>query len=233
MTSSLTELRPPPTAPPIPPLQARKRPSTAGYWVAAIVAVLGLAAALVWGAVGTISALDRVDSYDRTAVPGAVTVSVTDPGTMIVYYESAAEFARYADPTATGRNPTRRNPGTHATVVVGYAAHTPTWQQLGLRVTGPDGAGVPVATYRSSVRYDVTPGQLGRAVAKFEAATTGHYQVSAARATEAGGTLAVGDGFARDIAMTALGAATLGLATVVTAVLLTVFTSRARSRSSS
>jgi hypothetical protein len=124
-------------------------------------------------------------------------------------------------------------PGTHATVVVGYAAHTPTWQQLGLRVTGPDGAGVPVATYRSSVRYDITPGQLGRAVAKSEAATAGQYQVSAARGTEAGGTLAVGDDFARDIAMTALGAATLGLATVVTAVLLTVFTYRARSRSSS
>jgi hypothetical protein len=48
MTSSLTELRPPPTAPPIPPLQVGKRPSTAGYWVAAIVAVLGLTAALVW-----------------------------------------------------------------------------------------------------------------------------------------------------------------------------------------
>jgi hypothetical protein len=81
MTSSLTELQPPPTAPPIPPLQIRKQPSTAGYWVAAIVAVLGLTAALVWGAVGTISALDRVDSYDRTAVPGAVTVPVTGPHT--------------------------------------------------------------------------------------------------------------------------------------------------------
>jgi hypothetical protein len=113
---------------------------------------------------------------------------------------------------------------------VGYTAHTPTWQQLGLRVTGPDGAGVPVATYRSSVRYDVTPGQLGWAVAKFQTTTAGQYQVSAARATEAGGTLAVGDNFARDIAMTALGAATL--ATVVTTVLVTVFTNRARSRSS-
>ena len=45
MTASMTELRPPPTLPPIPPLQASKRPSTAGYWVAAVVAVLGLTAA--------------------------------------------------------------------------------------------------------------------------------------------------------------------------------------------
>ena len=103
MTSTLIELRPPPTRPPIPSLQARKRPSTAGYWVAAVVAVLGLMAAFLWGAVGISNTLDRVDGFDRLAVPGATTVSVTDPGTMVVYHESAAEVARYAEPTATGR----------------------------------------------------------------------------------------------------------------------------------
>ena len=43
-----------------------------GYWVAAIVAILGLTAAFVWGAVGTITALDRVDSSTarRSPVPG-------------------------------------------------------------------------------------------------------------------------------------------------------------------
>jgi hypothetical protein len=30
---------------------------------------------------------------------------------------------------------------------------------------------VPVSTYRSTARYDVDPGRLGRAVAKFEAAS--------------------------------------------------------------
>jgi hypothetical protein len=233
MTSSLTELRPPPTlpsTPPTPPIPTKRTRSRAGYWVAAIVAILGLTVAFVWGAVGTITALDRVDSFDRTAVPGAITVSVTDPGTMVVYYESPAEVARYADPTATGRNPTRWNPGTDATTVVGYAANTPTWQQLRLTVTGPDGAVVPISTYRSTARYDVAPGQLGRAVARFEASTAGQYRVSAARAIEPGATLAVGDNFARDIAMTTLGAAILGLVTVLAAVLLAVVTYRARSR---
>lgn len=90
---------------------------------------------------------------------------------------------------------------------------------------------MPVSTYRSSARYDVSPGQLGRAVAKFEATTPGQYQVSAARAVEPGATLAVGDNFVRNIAMTALGAATLALVTVVVAaVLLAVVTYRARSR---
>ena len=227
---SLTELRPAPTPPPIPPLQARKRPSTAGYWVAAIVAVLGLTAALVWGAVGTSTTQDQVDGFDRLAVPGATTVTVTNPGTMVVYHESAAEVARYAEPTATGRSATRWDPGTRTTVTVRYPSDAPTWQQLGLSVTGPGGAAVPVATYRSSARYDLDPGRAGRAVATFEATTAGPYRVSAARATEAGATLAVGDDIARSVVLTRLGAVILGLVTVLVAVPLAVVTYQARSR---
>jgi hypothetical protein len=78
--------------------------------VAGILAVLGLTAAFVWGAVGTITALDRVDDFDRVTIPGSMTVFVTDPGTKVVYYESPAELARYADPTATSRNATRWTP---------------------------------------------------------------------------------------------------------------------------
>jgi len=193
------------------------------------VAVLGLTAAFVWGAVGVITALDRVDGYDRVTIPGSVSVFVADPGTKVVYYEDPAELARYADPTATGRPATRWSPATDATIEVGDAASTPTWQQLGLQVTGPGGTVVPVRTDRSAARHDVDPGRLGRAVARFDAPTTGLYRVSAARATEAGATLAVGDNFAGTIAMTALGAASLGLVTVLAAVLVAVITYRARS----
>jgi hypothetical protein len=229
MTSSLTELRSPPTLPPIPSLQARKRPSTTGYWVAAVVAVLGLTAAFLWGALGTGNTLDRVDGFDRLAVPGATTVSVTDPGTMVVYHESAAEGARYAEPTANGRIATRWDPGTRTIVTVRYAGDTPTWQQLGLTVTGPDGGAVPAATYRSSARYDLEPGRAGRALATFEATTAGPYRVSAARASESGATLAVGGDVARGVVLTTLGATILGLATVLTAVPLALATHRARS----
>jgi hypothetical protein len=98
-------------------------------------------------------------------------------------------------------------------------------------VIGPDGA-VPVRTYRSSARYDVTPGQLGRAVAKFPATTVGEYRVSAARAAEAGATLAVGDNLPRAITTATVGAAILGLVTVLAAVLLAVVPYRTRSRTS-
>jgi len=230
MTSSLTELRPPPTLPPIPSLQARKRPSTVGYWVAAVVAVLGLMAAFLWGAVGFSNTLERVDGFDRLAVPGATTVSVTDPGTMVIYHESAAEVARYADPAANGRPATQWDPGTRTIVTVRYPSDAPTWEQLGLVVTGPGGATVPVATYRSSARYDLEPGRAGRAVATFQASTVGPYRVSAARATEAGATLAVGQDIARSVVLTRLGAVILGLVTVLVAVPLAVVTYQARSR---
>jgi hypothetical protein len=230
MTSSLTELRPSPTLQPIPSPQARKRPSTAGYWVAAVVAVLGLTAAFLWGAVGISSTQDRVDGFERLAVPGATTVSVTDPGIMVVYHESAAEVARYAEPSATGRPATRWDPGTRTVVTVRYPSDAPTWQQLGLSVTGPGGVAVPVAAYRSSARYDLDPGRAGRAVATFEATTAGPYRVSAARATEAGATLAVGEDIARGVVLTRLGAVVLGLVTVLTAVLVAGVTYRARSR---
>ena len=230
MTSSMTELRPPPTLPPIPSLPARKRPSTAGYWVAAVVAVLGLTAAFLWGAVGISNTQDRVDGFDRLAVPGATTVLVTDPGTMVVYHESAAEVAGYAEPTANGRMATRWDPGTRTIATVAYPGETPTWQQLGLQVTGPGGAAVPVVTYRSGARYDLEPGRAGRAVATFEARTAGPYRVSVAKATEAGATLAVGDDIARSLVLTRLGAVILGLVTVLTAVPLAVATYQARSR---
>lgn len=231
MTSSLTQLRPPPTRPPIPPLHARKRPSTAGYWVAAAVAVLGLTAAFLWGALGSTTTQDRVDGLDRLAVPGATTVSVTDPGTMVMYHESAGEVAGSVEPTANARiAATRWDPGTRTIVTVPYAGVTPTWQQLGLQVTGPGGAAVPVGTYRSSARYDLEPGRAGRAVATFQATTAGPYRVSAAGATEAGATLAVGQDIARSLVLTRLGATILGLVTVLTAVPLAVATYRARSR---
>jgi hypothetical protein len=231
MTSSLTDLRPPPTFPPIPPRHASKRPSTAGYWVAAVVAVLGLTAAFLWGAVGLHTTGDRVDGFARLAVPGATTVSVTNPGTMVIYHESAAEVARYAEPTANGRiAATRWDPATRTIVTVSYPSDAPTWQQLGLVVTGPGGVAVPVATYRSSARYDLEPGRAGRAVATFQATTAGPYRVSAATASDVGATLAVGDDIAQSVLLTTLGAVILGLVTVLVAVPLAVATYRARSR---
>jgi hypothetical protein len=186
-------------------------------------------AAGLWGAVGVSNTQDRVDGLARLAVPGATTVAVSNPGTMVVYHESAAEVARYVEPTANGRIATRWDPGTRTIVTVPSAGEAPTWQRLELQVTGPGGAAVPIVTYRSSARYDLEPGRAGRAVATFQATIAGPYRVSAARATEAGSTLAVGEDIARSVVLTRLGAVILGLVTVFTAVPLAVVTYQARS----
>jgi hypothetical protein len=102
-----------------------------------------------------------------------------------------------------------------------------------LTVTGPGGAAVPMATYRSSARYDLDPGRAGRAVATFVARSVGSYRVSGARTTEAGATLAVGQDITPSVVLTRLGAVILGLVTVLTAVPLAVVTSQARSRTRS
>jgi hypothetical protein len=193
------------------------------------VAALGLTAAFLWGAVGIGATQDRVDSFARLAVAGATTVSVTDPGTMVVYHESAAEVARYVEPTANARMATRWDPGTRTIVTVRYPADARTWQELGLSVTGPGGAAVPAAAYRSSARYDLEPGRAGRAVATFQATTAGPYRVSTTGASEAGATLAVGDDIARAMVLPRLGATILALVTVLTALSLAVATYQARS----
>jgi hypothetical protein len=195
------------------------------------VAVLGLTAAFLWGAVGISNTSDPVDGFDRLAVPGTTTLSVTDPGTMVAYHESQGEVAGTVDLAANGRiAATRWDPGTRTVVTVPSVGVTPTWQQLGLLVTGPGGAPVPVATYRSSASYNLEPGRAGRAVATFQASTVGPYRVSAAGPSEAGATLAVGQDIARSVVLTRLGAVILGLVTVLTAVPLAVVTYRTRSR---
>jgi hypothetical protein len=194
------------------------------------VALLGLTAAFLWGAIGIHTTQDRINGFARVAVPGATIVSVTDPGTMVIYHESPAEVARSAEPTANGRPATRWDPGARTIVTVSYPADAPTWQQLGLSVTGPGGVAVPVATYRSSTRYDLEPGRAGRAVATFQATAAGPYRVSATRGTEAGATLAVGQDIARRLVLTRLGAVILGLVTMLTAVPLAVASYQARSR---
>jgi hypothetical protein len=65
-------------------------------------------------------------------------------------------------------------------------------------------------------------------VATFQATTAGPYRVSAARASEAGAALAVGDDLARSLVLTRLGAVIL--VTVLAAVALAVVTYHARSR---
>jgi len=75
---------------PVPP-GVRRGPSTAWYWIAGAVTLVGLIAAVVLAAVGVVRVLDRPDGFSRAPIPGSLTLSVTEPdSTMMLYYEGDA-----------------------------------------------------------------------------------------------------------------------------------------------
>ena len=67
--------------------QRTRRPSTAWYWVAAIVAIAGLTAGLWFGVDNYRDAQRHLDSFDRLSVPGQVTLSLPEETSRVVYYE--------------------------------------------------------------------------------------------------------------------------------------------------
>lgn len=66
---------------------ASRKPSSAGYRVAAVVALAGLLGAVLWAALGALGAVTAPDDLARAALPANVTAEVTEPGTLVVYYE--------------------------------------------------------------------------------------------------------------------------------------------------
>jgi len=65
------------------------KPSVGWYWVAGVVALVGIVGAVVWGLASYAGIGDRVDGFARDALPGQVTVPIDAPGTYAVFYEAA------------------------------------------------------------------------------------------------------------------------------------------------
>jgi hypothetical protein len=63
------------------------RLSTSGYWLAAVIAVLGLVAGVLWGTAEAFSTIKSTDAFTRGSIPGTFAVQVTDTGRKVVYYE--------------------------------------------------------------------------------------------------------------------------------------------------
>ena len=85
---------PPPVRPPLavrPAVIRPPKPSTARYWAAGLIAVVGLVAGIVWAVFAVIGYQDHIDGFARTAVPGQASVAVSDPGGKTLYYEGTGE----------------------------------------------------------------------------------------------------------------------------------------------
>jgi hypothetical protein len=86
----------------------------------------------------------------------------------------------------------------------------PSLNQLGLRVSGPDGATLATKPYSLDLRYGID-NRVGTAVASFVAPAAGHYLVSG-RAADFGGRLAVGCDLGTGMMLADLASLGVGLA---------------------
>jgi hypothetical protein len=96
-----------PTAHPAHP-DGPKRPSSAGYWIAAAIFVVGCFSAVLWFGIAVFSALDATDDYGRMAVPGIESFQL-DEGDWVIYHEyRGAGTTRLPEPDVVVEDPSGR-----------------------------------------------------------------------------------------------------------------------------
>ena len=67
----------------------RRRPSTAGYRLAVVIAVAGFAAGAGWGITAYLGIQRQIDDFGRVGVPGQIVVSIQETGGRVLYYEGS------------------------------------------------------------------------------------------------------------------------------------------------
>lgn len=80
-----------------PACPADLRVSRLGYALAALVAVVGMATAMVWGITGILDQVQQPEAFVRAEIPGSVTVALTEVGPHVIYYEGADASAVSAE----------------------------------------------------------------------------------------------------------------------------------------
>jgi hypothetical protein len=83
-------------------VRTKLRPSTAWYWVAGTIGVLGAIAASVIIVSAVTTTLDRIDDFHRVAVPGSRVVTLDDIGGYTLYYEEPGIGAGFVPPLRVG-----------------------------------------------------------------------------------------------------------------------------------
>jgi hypothetical protein len=104
MSNYITTNRSTPGNPPSTPA-TRQRPSTAGYWIGALVAVVATFGAIVWGTFLFLGWQAHVGDFPRITPPGTAVVSITESGTKFIYVEHDRSTAVPAAPAVTVTGP--------------------------------------------------------------------------------------------------------------------------------
>lgn len=64
-------------------------PSTSRYWLAALIAIVGLVAGVAFGVMSYRDAQARIDDFDRMSIPGTMTVQLDKATGRVMYYEGS------------------------------------------------------------------------------------------------------------------------------------------------
>jgi hypothetical protein len=75
------------------PESDRRRPSTAGYLFAVVIAVIGLVAAAGWGITAYLGIQRQIEDLVRVGVPGQAVVSIPEAGERVLYYEGSESIS--------------------------------------------------------------------------------------------------------------------------------------------
>ena len=101
-----------PTATTPTPVRAGPGTLTTGYWLAGVIAVIGLVSGVALGSPATGTRQRDIDTFDRVTVPGAMTVQLDEADGRVVYFEGD-DNVRFNDLTivvTTRRHGRRRQP---------------------------------------------------------------------------------------------------------------------------
>ena len=171
------------------------------YTLAALLAVVGLAAAALWGVTAILDQTQRPEEFVRVDIPGEVSVSITRTGPHVVYYEGDGPRPAPEDIDVTA----------------------PDGADLPVRSYGPE------LRYDVPGTNDTRGegGEVGSAVGVFTTERTGTFVVGSEAI--ASGALAVGDDLAPGIARAVVLPALLGVLAVVGGLVLAVSTAVRRS----
>ena len=62
-------------------------PSTSRYWLAAVIAIVGLVAGVAFGVMSYRDSQARIDDFDRMSIPGTMSVQLDEATGRVMYYE--------------------------------------------------------------------------------------------------------------------------------------------------
>ena len=86
-----------------------RHPSTAGYWIAAGLALVGVLGAVALGAIGYVQLQDRLEALPGATVPGTLEVDVDGASGVTIFYEDPIQGGFLVRAGARTRSGSRRS----------------------------------------------------------------------------------------------------------------------------